>query len=43
MRYVNGTGACSHAFSISSSDNFQIFIKNTSSKTVTIEGGYSVY
>ena len=31
------------AFSISSSDNFQIFIKNTSSKTVTIEGGYSVY
>ena len=43
MRYVNGTGACSHAFSISSSDNFQIFIKNTSLKTVTIEGGYSVY
>ena len=43
MRYVNGTGACSHAFSISSSDNFQIFIKNTSLKTVTIEGGYIVY
>ncbi len=30
-------------FSISDSGNYEIFIKNTSSKTVTIEGGYSVY
>lgn len=42
-RFVYGTGSCYHVFSISDSGNYEIFIKNTSSKTVTIEGGYSVY
>ena len=41
-RFVYGTGSCYHVFSFSDSGNYEIFIKNTSSKTVTIEGGYSV-
>ena len=40
LRYVYGSGMCSHAFEVGSAGTYKIYAKNISSSSITVSGGY---
>lgn len=43
VRYVEGTGALSHTFSISDSGNYRVLVQNRGTKNITASGSYYFY
>lgn len=43
VRYVEGTGALSHTFSVSDSDNYRVLVQNRGTKNITAAGSYYFY
>lgn len=42
-RYIIGHGSISHDFEIKSTDTYRVFVENTNSSTVYVNGNYSVH
>ena len=40
LRYVYGSGMCSHAFEVGSAGTYKIYVENVSSSSITVSGGY---
>ena len=40
LRYVYGSGMCSHAFEVGSAGTYKIYVENISSSSITVSGGY---
>ena len=40
LRYVYGSGMCSHAFEVGSAGTYKIYAENVSSSSITVSGGY---
>ena len=40
LRYVYGSGMCSHAFEVVSAGTYKIYVENVSSSSITVSGGY---
>ena len=40
LRYVYGSGMCSHAFEVGSTGTYKIYVENVSSSSITVSGDY---